>query len=126
MAHFANLDENDTVINVIVVDKECVEAGKFGDPYYWKETDMFTANGLHRDEFGNPDGGIPLRGNYASIGGKYDRENDVFYDAQPYPSWTISGPEWRWMPPVPKPPRSDTMVNVWNESTLSWDQVIRR
>ena len=125
MLHFAQLDENDNVVNIIVADTETIESGQFGDKNLFVETDKHTQFGVHYDENNNPDGGIPMRGNYATIGGKYDRAHDVFYTKQPFPSWTIKAPEWRWTPPIPKPPRSETTVNVWNESTLSWDQVPR-
>jgi hypothetical protein len=125
MSYFAQIDENDNVLTIVVVEKETVESGQLGDPKFWIETDLYTREGVHYGENDQPDGGIPLRGNYAIIGGKYDRVNDVFYESQPYPSWTISAPSWRWVPPVPKPPRSEIYANMWNESTLSWDQVPR-
>jgi len=125
MAHFAQINEHDIVINVIVVEKEDIDSGRLGDPKFWIETDKHTRYNVHYGENDTPDGGEPLRGNYASVGGKYDRINDVFYPIQPFPSWTISAPDWSWKPPVAKPPRSETHANVWNESTLSWDQIPR-
>jgi hypothetical protein len=125
MTHFAQLDKNDNVITIIVCDKEAIESGLHGDPKQWVETDPGTIGGVHYGEDGNPDGGTPLRGNYAYIGGVYDRNADVFYTRQPFPSWVISAPDWTWTPPVPKPPRSDATVNVWNESKLCWEQVPR-
>lgn len=123
MSYFAQIDENNNVINVIVVEKEDIESGRFGDPKFWVETDFYTARGIHYGENGAPDGGTPFRGNYASIGGKYDKVHDVFYEPQPFPSWSISGPDWCWKPPIPKPPKTETTRNVWNEETLSWDQI---
>ena len=125
MGYFAKLDENDIVVSVNIFDKEDIESGRLGDPTFWVETDINTRGGVHYDENNNPDGGIALRGNTATIGQKYDRINDVFYPHKPFPSWTISGPDWVWKPPVPKPPRSDVYVNVWNEDTQSWDKVSR-
>jgi hypothetical protein len=125
MSHYAHLDENDNVINVIVVDKEKIESGQFGDPRFWVETDRHTSYGIHYGEDGKPDGKPPFRGNHATIGGVYDRVNDVFYTGRPFLSWRISGPDWIWKPPVPKPPRTNKIVNVWNESTHSWDQFPR-
>jgi hypothetical protein len=125
MSYFAQLDENDNVLNIVVLEKSDAESGQHGDPRLLIETDPRTFFGIHFGENGEPDNGTPLRGNYAIIGGKYDRVHDVFYNTQPYPSWTISAPTWRWTPPVEKPQRSEMFVNVWNESTLSWDQVPR-
>ena len=125
MAYFAHLDENGIVLNIVIADKESIESGQHGDPKFWVETDRQTHGNIHYGEDGLPDGGEPLRGNYAVIGGRYDRINDVFYPIQPYPSWYIGPPDWQWKAPIPKPPRSETTVNVWNESTHTWDQVPR-
>jgi hypothetical protein len=125
MAYYAHLDDNDIVLNIIVSDKEHIESGEFGDPKYLIETDINTHGNVHYGDDNQPDGGTPLRGNYASIGGKYDRNNDVFYTLQPYASWIIDPTTWQWTAPVPKPPRSETTVNVWNETTHKWDQVPR-
>jgi hypothetical protein len=125
MGYFAHLDENDVVTNIIIVEKEDIESGLFGNSEFWIETDIHTRYNIHYGENNEPDDGTPLRGNYAVIGGKYDRVNDVFYPIQPYTSWTISAPDWKWIPPTPKPPRSETHANIWNEETLSWEQVPR-
>lgn len=125
MSYFAQIDENDNVVNVIIVEKEDIESGRFGDPKSWIETDIHTRFNVHYGENNEPDGGTPFRGNYATIGGKYDRVHDVFYGIQPFPSWKINESDWDWKPPTPKPPRSDVYANVWNEETLSWDQVPR-
>jgi hypothetical protein len=125
MSYFAQIDDNDYVVTIVVVEKETVESGQLGDPKYWIETDRYTRAGVHYGEDDQPDGGTPLRGNYAVIGAKYDRKNDVFYPPRPFASWTISAPDWTWKPPVPKPPRSELTVNVWNETKLCWEQVPR-
>jgi hypothetical protein len=121
MSYFAEIDENDIVVNIVVCEKSDIESGEFGDPNKWVETDPHTHGNVHYDKDTNiPDDGTPLRGNYASIGAKYDRKNDVFYPLKPiYDSWVISGPSWEWQPPVPKP-QSDTVKYKWNEPTISW------
>lgn len=78
MAHFAQVDENDVVIQVIVAEQEFIDSGLVGDPASWIQTSYNTRGGIHYGPDGEPDGGIALRGNYASIGGTYDRVNDVF------------------------------------------------
>jgi hypothetical protein len=60
-----------------------------------------------------------LRGNYAQVGSIYDKEHDVFYSPQPFPSWVISSAtNWQWEPPV----RSilPRYSSVWHEPTVSW------
>ena len=88
-------------------------------PGTWIQTSYNTYGGLHLDPITRePDGGVALRGNYAAIGGIYDYLNDVFYENQPYSSWTISGPTWKWKAPVDYP--TDGENYYWDEGTLSW------
>jgi hypothetical protein len=134
MAHFAQIDSNNIVTQVIVVaDADTADAQgnhmeSIGIAFCqrliggnWKQTSYNTLGGVHSN------GGTPLRGNYAGIGYTYDPTNDVFYAPQPYPSWTISAPNWTWTPPVPYPTDVGTPEApkryTWNESTKTWDLV---
>ena len=119
MSHYAQI-ENGIVTQVIVADEDFIASGGLGDPAAWIQTSYNTRGGIHYDPTtGEPDGGTPLRGNYAGRGYTYDSTNDVFYAPQPYPSWTIAAPTWTWQPPTPYP--QDGRVYVWTESTQSWD-----
>jgi hypothetical protein len=75
-------------------------------------------------EPGTPDGGIPLRANYAGIGYIYDSSFTqdgvigVFYAPQPYPSWILNTTTFLWEAPVPMPTTGGPWV--WDEATLSW------
>tara|TARA_R100001129_G_C5146330_1_gene197517 strand:+ start:158 stop:556 length:399 start_codon:yes stop_codon:yes gene_type:complete len=81
-----------------------------------KRTSYNTVSNVHKL------GGTPFRGNYASLGGIYDPDNDVFYLPQPYPSWTISvDTGWVWKAPVDMP--NDGKEYVWNEENTSWEEV---
>ena len=126
MAHFAQIDENNRVVQVIVVDTrdtstaDGVEKESIGEAFcerliggVWKKTSYNTVAGVHGT------GGEPLRGNYAGVGYVYDPVNDVFYPPQPFPSWTISAPAWTWTAPTPMP--QDGQIYGWNEDTKSWD-----
>ena len=118
MAHFAQLDENNTVTQVIVVaNEELMLDGVenetkgimfckslFGEDTRWVQTSY---NGNKRK-------------NYAGIGYTYDPVNDWFFAPQPYPSWTLDS-EAKWQPPTPYP--TDGKFYTWNESTLTWDEV---
>jgi hypothetical protein len=115
MSHFAKV-ENGIVTQVIVAEQDVIDTGIFG--HGWIQTSYNTKGGVHYGQDGNPDGGVPLRGNYAGIGYVYDNVNDVFYAPQPYPSWTISAPTWTWTAPVPYP--EDGKYYQWDESTQSW------
>lgn len=119
MAHFAQLDENNTVTQVIVVaNEELMLDGVenetkgimfckslFGEDTRWVQTSY---NGNKRK-------------NYAGIGYTYDPVNDWFFAPQPYPSWTLDS-EAKWQPPTPYP--TDGKFYTWNESTLTWDEVV--
>ena len=122
MAHFAQIDENNIVTQVIVIDQETLNLGHWGDPNSFIQTSYNTRGGVHYGPDGQPDGGVALRKNYAGIGYIYDHERDAFYAPQPFPSWTLNEETCLWEPPVPMP--TDKQIYEWNESTLSWDTVI--
>jgi len=134
MAHFAQIDSNNIVTQVIVVaDADTANAQgnhmeSIGLAFCqrliggnWKQTSYNTQGGVHTN------GGTPLRGNYAGIGYTYDTLHDVFYPPQPYPSWTISAPNWTWTSPVPYPtdvgtPEAPKRYN-WDENNRTWVEV---
>jgi hypothetical protein len=124
MAHYAFLDENNIVTQVIVGKNEDEKRdGVIVDWEEWygnfhgvtcKRTSYNTIANTHLLD------GTPFRGNYAGIGYIYDTENDVFYPPQPYPSWTLNS-NWVWEAPVEYP--DDGNFYQWNEETTSWDLV---
>jgi hypothetical protein len=118
MSHFAKIDENSTVTQVLVIEQDAIDTGLFGDPSSFVQTSYNTRGGVHYGQDGQPDGGVALRGNYAGIGYIYDKTNDVFYAPKPFPSWTISAPTWQWKPPTPKP--TDGKLYNWDENTKTW------
>ncbi len=122
MAHFAQINDDSIVTTVIVVansDAPNEAAGiafckaLLGSGTNWVQT-SYNDNIRHR---------------YAGAGMKYDSTNDVFYDQQPYASWTLNTSTWEWEPPVAVPSDSgyddddDPTILVsytWDESTTSW------
>lgn len=134
MSHFAQVI-NGIVENVIVAEQDVIDSGLFGDPNDWVQTSYNTRGGVHYDQNDNPDDGIPLRANYAVIGGSYDKENDVFYSPRPLDingelckSWTIGSPDWKWTAPVPMPPihqNGYVLAFVWDETTQTWNEESR-
>lgn len=140
MAHYAQLDENNIVVNVFVGRDDTVEGIDDWETYYAtdgftvKQTSYNTKAGVHYDpETGEPsaDQTKALRGNYAGIGFTYDAENDVFVAPQPFDSWVMNETTWTWEAPVDKPSDAndahDTSLPVkqyeWNEATTSWDYI---
>ena len=122
MSHYAKV-VNGTVHQVIVAEAEFFNTFVDTSPGEWIQTSYNTRGNVHYAPNSNtPDGGTPIRGNYAGIGYVYDRTHDVFYPPQPYPSWTISAEtNWTWTAPTPMP--TDGHRYNWNEATQSWDQV---
>ena len=129
MAHFAQLNAANVVLNVVVVadddtaDQDGVEMESVGVSYLqsifgadtnWAQTSWNTTEGVHRA------GGTPFRYRYATIGGTYNAAEDVFCAAQPYPSWSLDA-EFHWTAPTPKP--DDGHDYTWDEGNLTWSQV---
>lgn len=112
MAHWAKLDENDVVTEVIVIERETLETGLWGDISNWYQTSYNTIGGVHLL------GGIPFRKNYAAIGFKYDRVRDAFIPPQPFNSWVLNESTCLWEPPVPFP-EGDKMYK-WSEDQKTW------
>ena len=121
MAHYAFLDENNIVTEVIVGKDEGTDGVDWEEWYgdfkgqTCKRTSYNTIANTHNDN------GTPFRGNYAGIGFTYDTENDVFYGPQPYGSWTLTS-NWVWEAPIPYP--DDGNIYNWNEDTQSWDLLV--
>jgi hypothetical protein len=126
MAHYAFLDENNIVVQVIAgVDENITqkdENGKSvgGSSEKWESfySSLPWFNGLvcKRTSYnGN------YRKNYAGIGFTYDPVRDAFISPQPFPSWTLNEETCKWQAPY-LPPQDDKAYN-WNEETLSWVEV---
>ena len=111
MSHFAKV-ENGVVTQVIVAEHNFISSGVVGHPNDWVQTSYNTIAGQHTQ------GGTPLRGNYAGIGFIYDKDKDVFYAPQPYPSWTLNETTWTWEAPTPMP--TDGKLYAWDEDKKSW------
>jgi hypothetical protein len=120
MAHFAQINQNNIVVQVIVAEQDFIDLGSVGDPVKWIQTSYNTRGGIHYGPDGQPDGGSAVRGNYAGIGFVYEPVNDVFYPPQPYPSWTISAPSWTWTAPTPYPANGN--MYTWDETNNTWVQ----
>ena len=126
MAHYAFLDENNQVVEVIVgIDEndtsELPEGFSSWEEWYGdfkgmtcKRTSYNTIDGEHKL------GGTPFRGTYAVIGGFYDEAADKFYRKQPYPSWTLDS-DLEWQPPIAEPADSDTVQWMWDEGMYQAD-----
>lgn len=119
MAHYAFLDENNVVTEVIVgVDENTIIDGL--DPEIWysqergqrcKRTSYNTFAGKRED------GGKPFRLNFASIGMTYDDKLDGFINTKLYESWILDESRGVWIPPIDWP--TDGIYN-WDEENKTW------
>ena len=133
MAHWAELDENNIVTEIHVVHNNDAPDETTGVNFLtslgltgtWKQTSYNTRNGVHYGVDGQPDNGVALRKNYASIGYTYDSQRDAFIPPSPYPSWVIDEDTCQWIAPVSRPTSTLTTGWKWNETTVSWESFIK-
>tara|TARA_R100001224_G_scaffold55501_1_gene32592 strand:- start:766 stop:1152 length:387 start_codon:yes stop_codon:yes gene_type:complete len=121
MAHFAKLDENNVVVQVLVVaDSDAPTEAKgqaflqnlYKNTITYKQTSYNTFAGEHKL------GGTPFRKNFAGIGYTYDSTRDAFIPFKPYDSWILDENTCQWKAPVEYP--TDGKGYMWNEDTKSW------
>ena len=119
MSHFAQIDENNVVQQVLVIDQAEIDTGNWGNPTTWVQTSYNTRGGVYYTPNTNtpdPDQAKAFRKNYAGIG--YTWDGVGFAPPQPFPSWLKDSFTYLWNSPVPYP--IDGMIYVWDESTISW------
>lgn len=114
MAHFAKLNEDNIVTQVVVVANEI----------------LLDDNGIEQEQkgidflnttFGNAvwvqtSYNDSIRGQYAEIGGFYDSAKNKFFESSPFPSWTFNNEIEEWVAPVAKPEGT----YAWNEENQEW------
>jgi hypothetical protein len=121
MAHYAFLDKNNIVTEVIVGKNEGEEGINWEQHYgsfrgqLCKRTSYNTVNGIHSL------GGTPFRKNYAGIGMTYDETRDAFIPQKPYNSWILNEQTCNWEAPVARP--DDNNIYTWNEEILNWELI---
>lgn len=133
MAHYAFLDENNVVFNVIIgIDEDDLVDGVDSWEQFYGEvqnarclrTSVNTRGGVHYDhetELPSKTQEKAFRKNYAGIGYTYDEERDAFIPPQPFPSWVLNEDTCLWYAPVPYP--TDGKIYIWDEATVSWVEV---
>ena len=112
MSHFAKIDENNIVVQVIVAEQDFIDSGAVGDSSSWIQTSYNTKGGVHIL------GGTPLRKNYAGLGYTYDSVRDAFIPPKQYDSWVLNEDSCLWEAPVAYP--NDGKEYYWDEDTVNW------
>ena len=115
MAHFAEIDENNIILRVIVVnDIDCKDR-------YGNESEGVGAlfcHGLLGGAWKQTSYNGRIRKNYAGVGYKYDAARDAFIPPQPFASWLLDEETCLWNAPVAYP--TDGNQYSWDEATQSW------
>ena len=121
MAHYAFLDMNNIVTEVIVGKDEGDTSTNWELHYQdfrkqvCKRTSYNTHGGVHSN------GDTPFRKNYAGIGYSYDSARDAFIPPKPYPSWLLVEESCLWKAPVDYP--DDGERYEWDEENQEWDKI---
>lgn len=109
ISHFAELDENNVVLRVLVGDNNMPNEG-----YDWFVENL-GGTWIQTSYSGS------IRKNFAGIGYTYDEERDAFIPPKPFESWTLNETTCRWQAPTPYP--QDGRVYTWDEDSLLWIEV---
>jgi hypothetical protein len=114
MAHYAFVDENNIVVDVIHgIDESELIDGKTPEVWYQELKSMRCIRTSYN---GN------IRKNYAGIGFSYSEDLDAFIPPKPFDSWVLDEETAQWQPPIPMPDNLDAAYS-WSEPELSWVQI---
>ena len=105
MSHFAKIDNNNIVTQVIVAEKDFINSGAVGDEFLWIQTSYNNS----------------FRKNYAGVGFTYDKAKDAFIPPKPFASWALVEDTCQWEAPTAMP--DDGKMYTWNEETTAWVEV---
>jgi hypothetical protein len=113
MAHYAFLDENNIVTQVIVGrnEDEVVDGISDWEKYYGELIGQKCVRTSYNHN---------IRKQYAGIGFTYNETDDVFVSPQPFPSWTLDE-NHDWQPPVARPAEG---MYAWNEESMQWEEML--
>ena len=121
MAHFAELDNNNVVLRVVVVGNDCVPSDEHIDGETWC-INFFKGGTWKQTSYNNN-----FRKMYAGIGMIYDPVKDKFLSPQPYASWSLDSSD-DWQAPITYPTVTtygsndplDVYIISWDEDNLRW------
>tara|TARA_B100001093_G_scaffold515831_1_gene593118 strand:+ start:7741 stop:8169 length:429 start_codon:yes stop_codon:yes gene_type:complete len=126
MSHYAEIDESNKVVRVIVAEQDFIDSGAVGDKNNWIQTSYNTKQGVHYATAANgsyvPDGGTALRGNYAGVGYDYVKSMDAFVaplSNTAWTSWTINTKNFTYESPLGDAP---TDANTTAGEYYEWDE----
>lgn len=110
MAHYAFLDLNNVVTEVIVgKDEDELLDGLTTEEWYGRERNQRCLRTSYNGK---------IRKNFAGVGYRYDELRDAFISPQPFLSWSFDEETCNWTPPIPYP--EDGQFYYWDETTKGW------
>jgi hypothetical protein len=128
MAHYALINSDNIVVkvitgvdeNIIQTDLDGTQVGGTSEAWeqFYASLPWFAGLTCKRTSYN-----ASIRANFASIGGKYDGNSNVFIDPQPYPSWKLNYTTYQWDAPVAKPEDIEGFIWKWSEYNLEWIKV---
>jgi hypothetical protein len=138
MAHYAFIDKDNVVVNVITgvdenqtqvdIDGSIVGGSTVAWERFYESLPQFEGLTCKRTSYNtahnqHTNGGVAFRGTYAGIGYKYDADFDVFVPKQPFQSWKLNYTTLQWEAPIAKPEKIEGYRWVWSEPNKEWIQV---
>jgi len=129
MAHFAKINNQNVVTEVLVIEEVEVNTGIWGDPATFIQTSYNTRGGIYytpNTHNPDPDQSKAFRKNYAGIGGLWipnGPDGEGFAPPKPYPSWVLNSFSYYWEPPVPMPTPNSPPCYEWDESIVNWVEI---
>ena len=118
MAHFAKLNENNTVLSIHVVNNDVITVD--GNESEQAGIDFLTSLHSHTN-WKQCSYNATFRKNYPGVGFTYNAEHDGFVSPQPWASWVLDPVTCQWEAPVAMP--TDGKIYMWDEATTSWVEI---
>ena len=112
VAHFAQIDENNIVTQVLVVPDNAEDRGQD-----YLANDLGLGGTWVQTSYNNR-----IRKNYAGVGFTYDAVRDAFIAPKPFDSWVLNEDTCRWEAPVAYP--TDGVMYQWNEEKKDWEAIV--
>ena len=113
MAHFAELDNDNKVLRVVVVGNDCVPSDEHVDGETWC-INFFNGGTWKQTSYNNN-----FRKQYCGAGYTYDAAKNKFISPQPYASWSLDAND-DWQAPVTYPTDTTDKTISWDEAGQKW------
>lgn len=115
MAHYAELDQNNIVVRVVVISNDDIKVAGVESEDKGKE---LCSKLFKKEKWVQTSYSASKRGRFAAIGDTYDETLDAFIAPRPFESWTLDKKILSWVAPKSKP--ETIFPCYWNEKTMEW------